>query len=76
VEDLSLYEIIGAIAFLILIAAHPLAVFVLQREWARSDQAHSPAATSSLSPYATERFEDACRTLRSRFLRDLLRPAR
>ena len=77
-ENLSLYEIIGGVAFLILIGAHPLAILVLRRGAAEinPDKAQSPAATGPVPPHAIERYEDECRTLRSRYLRDLLRPAR
>jgi hypothetical protein len=75
VETMSLYEVLGGVAFLMMIGAQVLAVLVLKRMLAETKPHVDRKPTEKLivPPPATERHADASNAFRSRYVRDFVR---
>jgi hypothetical protein len=75
VETISLYEVLGGVAFLTMIGAQVLAVLVLKRMLAetRPDADRESRDKAPVSPPAINRPADANQTFRSRYVRDFVR---
>jgi hypothetical protein len=75
VETMSLYEVLGGVAFLTMIGAQVLAVLVLKRMLAETkpDTDRKPTDKMIAPPPAIEPHADASQTFRSRYVRDFVR---
>ena len=74
-ETLSLYEVLGGIAFLMMIGAQVLAVLVLKKMLAETKPDADRKSTDKVKvpPPALGRHADANNTFRSRYVRDFVR---
>ena len=74
-ETLSLYEVLGGVAFLMMIGAQVLAVLVLKRMLAETKPDADRKSTDKLlvPPPAIARHADANNTFRSRYVQDFIR---
>jgi hypothetical protein len=74
VETMSLYEVLGGVAFLMMIGAQVLAVLVLKRMLAETKPDADRKATEVIvPPPAVEPHADASHAFRSRYVRDFVR---
>jgi hypothetical protein len=75
VETMSLYEVLGGVAFLMMIGAQVLAVLVLKKMLAetRPDADRKATDQATVPPQAIGRHADANNAFRSRYVRDFVR---
>jgi hypothetical protein len=75
VETMSLYEVLGGVAFLMMIGAQVLAVLVLKKMLAETKPDADRKSTDKViaPPPAIGRHADANNTFRSRYVRDFVR---
>jgi hypothetical protein len=75
VETMSLYEVLGGVAFLMMIGAQVLAVLVLKKMLVetRPDADRKATDQAAVPPPAIGRHADASNAFRSRYVRDFVR---
>ncbi len=74
-ETMSFYEVLGGVAFLMMIGAQVLAVLVLKKMLAetRPDADRKATDQATVPPQAIGRHADANNAFRSRYVRDFVR---